>query len=82
MGEIIMTENEWTSKISKLLIGRKIIKVEYMNENEMNEQGWYKRPLCIKLDNGIWLTPTQDDEGNDGGSIYTNDDNLPIIPVI
>ena len=32
--------------------------------------------------NGVWLTPSQDDEGNEGGSIHTNIKELPIIPVI
>ena len=75
-------ELRWTERISKLLVGKKIIKVEYMTEELAKEQGWYKRPIQILLNNGTWLTPSQDDEGNDGGALFTSDDNLPTIPVI
>lgn len=77
-----MTEKEWTDKISKLLVGKKITAVEYMSEAEAKEQGWYRRPIQIRLDNGTWLTPSQDDEGNDGGSLFTNVKELPTIPVL
>ena len=48
----------------------------------MEEQGWHNQPVQILLDNGTWLTPTSDDEGNNGGAIHTNLSTLPIIPVI
>ena len=77
-------ENElrWVKSISKLLVGKKIIKVEYMSEKLAEEQGWYRRPIQILLNDGTWLTPSQDDEGNDGGSLFTNSEDLPTIPVI
>ena len=78
----MMTEKEWINVISKELIGKKIIAVEYMSEAEAEEQGWFRRPIQIKLDNGTWLTPSQDDEGNDGGSLFTNVKELPTIPVL
>jgi len=75
-------ELKWIKKISNLLVGKKIVKIQYMTEKVAEEQGWYRRPIQIKLEDGTWLTPSQDDEGNDGGSIYTNIEQLPIIPVI
>ena len=77
-----MTKINWTDKISKKLIGRKIVGIEYCSEKEMEEQGWHNRPIQILLDNGTWLTPTSDDEGNNGGAIHTNLSTLPVIPVI
>ena len=81
-----MTDQEltdvWNKRVSKLLVGRKIIKVEYTSQKDAEEQGWYKRPVQIQLDNGVWLTPTSDDEGNDGGSIHTNLKGNSIIPVL
>jgi hypothetical protein len=53
-----------------------------MTKRVAEEQGWYRRPIQIRLEDGTWLTPSQDDEGNDGGSLYTNIEKLPIIPVI
>ena len=72
----------WQKRIDKHLLGRKIVKVEYCSEKNADKQGWSSQPIQIQLDNGIWLTPTSDDEGNDGGAIHTNISELPIIPVI
>ena len=51
-----------------------------MSEEEADDMDWVNRPIQIRLSNGIWLTPTQDDEGNDGGSISTN--TTDIIPTL
>tara|TARA_R100001443_G_scaffold112237_2_gene125640 strand:- start:459 stop:713 length:255 start_codon:yes stop_codon:yes gene_type:complete len=75
-------EKYWTNKISKNLIGRKITKVEYIDDKEMEDNMWYKRPVAICLDNKYWLIPMMDDEGNDGGAISTTFDDLGTIPVI
>jgi hypothetical protein len=75
-------ELQWIKRISKLLVGKKIVRVEYMTKKLAEEQGWYKRPIQIRLNDGTWLTPSMDDEGNDGGSLFTNDEKLPTIPVI
>ena len=75
-------EQYWTDKIAKKLIGRKITKVEYIGDDEMEENMWYKRPISILLDDGHWLTPLMDDEGNDGGAMCTTHKDLGTIPVI
>jgi hypothetical protein len=74
--------NSWKTRIEKYLKGRTIVKIEYCSEEEMEHQGWHNQPIQILLDNGTWLTPTSDDEGNNGGAIHTNIKELPIIPVI
>ena len=51
-----------------------------MSEKESGRQGWSKKPIEITLSNGVLLVPTQDDEGNNGGSIATNITELPTIP--
>ena len=75
-------EQFWTEHTAKHLVGRKITKVEYIPVEEMEDAGWYKRPIAIQLDNGHWLVPLQDDEGNDGGAMSTTFKNLSTIPVI
>ena len=74
--------NSWKTRIEKYLKGRTIVRVDYCSEKEMEHQGWHCQPIQILLDNGTWLTPTSDDEGNNGGAIHTNIEELPIIPVI
>jgi len=73
---------EWQKRIEKYLLGKSIIKLEYMSEEDAKKFGWSKRPIQILLNNGVWLTITQDDEGNNGGAIHTNIKKLEIIPVI
>ena len=74
--------DNWQKRINKYLVGRTIVKVEYCTEELAEEQMWSCQPIQILLDNGTWLTPTSDDEGNNGGAIHTNIKELPIIPVI
>ena len=75
-------EQYWTELIAKHLVGRKITKVEYIPTEEMDENMWYKRPISILLDDGHWITPMMDDEGNDGGAMCTTIKELRTIPVI
>ena len=75
-------EQYWTEKIAKHLVGRTIKKIEYISQDEMETNLWYKRPISILLDDGNWITPMQDDEGNDGGAMATTFEGLNTIPVI
>ena len=75
-------EQYWTDLITKHLVGRKIVKVEYLPEMLMKEWGWYKRPITLELDDGSILIAQMDDEGNDGGAISTTFGDLGTIPVI
>ena len=80
-----MTNNElaisWQKRIEKYLLGKSIVKLEYMSEEDAKEFGWSKRPIQILLNNGVWLTITQDDEGNNAGALFTNIQELPCCPV-
>ena len=60
----------WTDKF-QFLIGSKIIKVDYMSDKDADELGWDDRPIQIHLDNGAILSPQCDDEGNNGGALFT-----------
>ena len=72
---------KWTEEVEKLLVGRKIVKIEWMDNKEAEECGWYSRPICMLLDSGVWIYPMRDDEGNDGGALATSSDSTPVIPV-
>lgn len=73
---------KWRTKICAALIGRKIVNVRYMDYYEMKEFGFYKNPVVITFDDGHFMIPFADDEGNDGGSIFTNFPDLEMIPTI
>lgn len=75
-------KKKWATKASKLLVGKKIVSVEYMNTADLEELDWYRASLVITLDDGTSIYPSQDDEGNGPGSLFTTDEKLPIIPVV
>ena len=70
----------WTNEAKKVLEGRTIISVRYLNDKEMKMMGWYKRPVVFFLDNGTSCILSCDDEGNDGGVLfYGKDGVLPTL---
>lgn len=73
---------QWTEVASSILLNRKIVKVRYMNQGEADDMGWYSRPVAFLLDNGVWIFPSADDEGNNGGALFTTDQNNSVLPVI
>ena len=75
-------EDRWTQAAADLLVGCRIVSVEYMTEDDANEVDWSHRPIIITLDNGLRLYPSRDDEGNGAGSIFTTSRKLPTIPSI
>ena len=74
--------NVWNRKVSDFLVGKIIKSVRYMNDKEMNDFMWYKKPVIITFTDGSYIIPQRDDEGNDGGALFTSDDDLDVIPVI
>lgn len=70
----------WTNEAKKVLEGRTITSVRYLNDKEMKMMGWYKRPVVFFLDNGTSCILSCDDEGNDGGVLfYGKDGVLPTL---
>ena len=74
-------KNKWLKKANKVFLGRKIVKVEWMSDKEIDNAGWDKRPLCLLLDDGTWIYPMADDEGNEGGALYTTNNTGNCFPV-
>ena len=74
-------EKRWT-EIAKMLEGRTIVGVRYMSEEESEDQDWYCRPVIMFLDNGEYIFPMADDEGNDGGALATSYEDHSVLPVI
>ena len=73
----------WTAFAADKLVGKKIIKVEYFSNKEAEESMWYSRPLCFQLDDGTWVYPMRDDEGNDGGAMaYIGEKANETFPVL
>ena len=59
----------WQKKAEKYLLNKKIVKIEWMSTDEITETMWHNAPICLKLDDGSYIFPLRDDEGNDGGAL-------------
>ncbi|MCK9436401.1 MAG: hypothetical protein M0Q12_04240 [Synergistaceae bacterium] len=64
------------------LLGSRIVDIRYITEEEKQLLGIYKCPIIIQLSNGVLIWPMRDDEGNDGGALYTSKSEIGIIPTI
>jgi hypothetical protein len=76
------TDHQWQKAVAHHLVGQKIVSVSFMSKDEAEEWGWYNRPIQLMLSDGHQLLISQDDEGNDGGSVFTSYEDLPIIPTL
>jgi hypothetical protein len=73
---------QFMEKLKKSLVGLTITKVEYLSPGDSKEfLGWDYQPCEIHLSNGVILTPSSDDEGNNAGAIITNIEGLETIGV-
>jgi hypothetical protein len=81
MNNTQLTEH-WDKVASDLLLNRTITKVRYFTEEEAEEMGWSGRPVAMLLDNGIWVFPSCDDEGNEGGSLFTSHPKDQCLPTL
>jgi hypothetical protein len=77
-----MTEITWTKIAEDQLLNKKIVVVRYMTKMEADQLGWSSRPVILQLDDGNVIYPSQDDEGNGPGSLFTNNEANPILPII
>jgi hypothetical protein len=64
---------QWTEYARKHLVGRTIVAVEYMEDDECRDLDWSEAPVMLTLDNGTKLVPMRDDEGNGAGTISGED---------
>lgn len=74
--------DQWAKRAEVELTGRTIVAVRYLTDKEMENLGWYDSALVMFLDDGSYVFPSQDDEGNGAGALFHSSDDLPVIPVI
>ena len=76
------TKIRWAKDIAKVLKGRTIVDVRYLTDKEKDGMGWFDSSVVLLLDDGNWITPMADDEGNNAGAMATSYATLETIPVI
>lgn len=67
---------------SKHLVGKTITSVDYMSEKECENNGWNKSGVIIGLDDGTYLYPLADNEGNAPGALDTTNEKIGLIGTI
>ena len=71
-------DSHWTNYAHERLYGKRVVGVRYLSASEATAMDWYHRPLVIEFDDGSYVFPSKDDEGNDGGALFggtrANDD--------
>ena len=77
-------EKYWTGLAKKNLVGRKIVSVRYLSDEELETLDWYDKAIVIQLDDGSIIFPSRDDEGNGAGALFGQNEagesiDLPVI---
>lgn len=75
-------KQQWADQAAAKLVGRTITEVRYLTGQEQEDLGWYNASLVVFFDDGSYMFPSQDDEGNGAGALFTSHEDLPTIPVI
>jgi hypothetical protein len=73
---------KWEDRCSPVLVGKTIKSVRYLFTCEMKDLGWSKKSLVIFFTDGSYLFPSNDDEGNNAGALFTSFKGLEGIPTI
>jgi hypothetical protein len=63
------TKLRWSKSGEEHLLGRTIVGVRYLTDEETEGLGWMRAAIVLLLDNGTFILPSCDDEGNDAGAL-------------
>jgi len=63
-------DSYWTNYAHERLHGKRVSAVRYLTSEEAESMDWYHRPLVIEFEDGSYVFPSQDDEGNNGGALF------------
>jgi hypothetical protein len=63
------TKNELVDFASVQLVGKRIKKVRYMDDDLKRSYGFPHAPIVIELEDGTEIIPMTDDDSNDGGAL-------------
>lgn len=77
-----MNGNQIAKAAEALLVGRRIVGVRFLTDEEQRSLYWFRKAPVIELDDGNFLFPSADDEGNDAGALFTSFEQLLTIPVL
>lgn len=68
----------WNER-AQSLVGKKIVEARYMTPEEVENLGWSQSVIVLIFDDGSYVYPSMDDEGNNGGALFGSDSDFPVI---
>jgi hypothetical protein len=71
----------WEDDATKAFKGKVVQSIRWMTEDEQKDMYWDRSCPIIEFTDGSFLFPSQDDEGNAPGAMYTSDRDISILPV-
>ena len=78
-----MSYTDWDKVAKTVLLGKKIVRVEYIDNKEAKDYMWNNRGVSFILDDGTRIITMSDDEGNNAGVLaYLSKDVDAVLPVI
>lgn len=82
MSKALKPHEKWAQIASQVLVGKTIKEVRYLNPSEQSKLGWDNASIVMIFTDGSYAFPSQDDEGNGAGALFTSDERAHCIPVI
>ena len=76
-----MAMRDWSGDATKIFKDKTVKKIEYLTDKEMDYMGWYSRAPVIVFTDNSWIIASADDEGNNGGALFTSAREMNVIPV-
>jgi hypothetical protein len=70
MASATQTERKVTAAATRMLVGRRLVRVRYMAAEEAAELGWSHRPAVLEFEGGVVLYVACDEEANDTGVLF------------
>lgn len=74
--------SEWSDKATLALAGKTVEEVRYLTDEEQDQLYWHQKGPIIIFTDGSFVFPSQDNEGNGPGALFTSDNELPTIPTL
>ena len=71
----------WGVEATRNLAGKVVREVRYLTDVEMEDLDWNKSCAVVIFTDNTCLFPSQDDEGNNAGALFTNIEGFDTIPV-
>lgn len=75
-------EQEIVTKLRTALVGKTVKEVGFMRKDDQVDMGWGYRPIVLTFEDGNYIFPMADDEGNEAGALATSVESCETVGVM